>query len=142
MWGFAWKCTPTRSVTSGITASQGQPLHFQSVRNQVMIPLMVAPFSEKIVKNHLWEDMAVLRGRREAFSDKIQYNLFYRKWGFKYFSLNNFCKKKKKNYKITTKNNFWGTWPFLRQIRRQTTEMSWTFSVGNGVPHAVYTFFS
>ncbi len=62
-----------------------------------------AAFSEEVVKPSMGEH-GHFEGKR-ASSNKNQYNLFYRKWGFKYFSLNNFFQKKK-NSKITAKNNF------------------------------------
>ncbi len=86
------------------------------------------------------------KGKR-SFSNKNQYNLFCKKWVLNIFHWTILTKKKTKkkqntiSSKITTKNNFWGTWPFLRQSRRRTTEMSWTFSVKNGIPHTVHKFF-
>ncbi len=58
---------------------------------------------EKIVKNHLWLDITILRGRG-CLATKININLFCEKWGFEYFSYNNFFKKNKKRNNIFQNN--------------------------------------
>ncbi len=57
-------------------------------------------------KKHLWEDISLLRGRGRLVA-KINITLFCRKWGFEYFSLKNFFKKKN-TFQNNAEKNFFG----------------------------------
>ncbi len=57
-----------------------------------------------------------------ASGDKNQYNLFCRKWGFEYFSFNNFFKKRKNNIiQNNSEKKCLGVWLFFREqgVERQ-----------------------
>ncbi len=57
-----------------------------------------ATFSEKTVKTHLWDDMAILRGRSHLVT-KINVTFFVGNGILNIFHLTIF-------FKVTTKNNF------------------------------------
>ncbi len=76
-----------------ITESCDTNFHSQVVHKSWVLSVSSAIYIEKIAKNHLWEDMIILKGRGYPVT-KINI-LFCRKWGFKYFSFYNFFKKNK-----------------------------------------------
>ncbi len=71
-------------------------------------------YVEKILKTHFMGGYDHFKEKKLS-GDKKQYKLFCKKWGFEYFSYNNFSKRKTIFSKITMKNNFWEAWPFLRE---------------------------
>ncbi len=74
-----------------------------------------AVFLEKIAKNHLWEDMTVLRGVGHL-ATKVNITFFVGVDVLNIFHLTTFSKKTIFS-KISAKNYFWGAWPFLRERR-------------------------
>ncbi len=62
-------------------------------------------YTEKIVKNHLWRYMTILRWRW-CVATKIDITFFCKKWGVEYFSCKNFFEKKQNNFFQNNWENF------------------------------------
>ncbi len=90
------------------------------------------------MKNHLWEDMTILRGRGRL-ATKININFLVRNEVLNIFYLTIFSRKIIFS-KIIAKNNFGGMTIF-QGIGCRTTKMNVTFSMKNGIPNTALKFF-
>ncbi len=91
-------------------------------------------YVEKIVKNHLWENVTILRGRG-CLVTKININFFVRNKVLNIFQITIF--KKKEQY---FPKNFWRITIFQRMGSRMT-KMNTIFSMGNWAPNMALKFF-